>query len=125
MAVATDLRSYAESVEGREGLAVEAFGDALVDLVRVLAANSGADPLEAVTTLRAAHAATDGPAALGIGPDADEPIDAWEAGVVEPRRVFSQAIETARATTEQLITIDAVLHPGVDLERFVSEPNRE
>ena len=125
MAVASDLRSYAESVEGREGLAVEAFGDALADLVRVLAANSGADPLEAVTTLRAAHAATDGPAALGIGPDADEPIDAWESGVVEPRRVFSQAIETARATTEQLITIDAVLHPGVDLERFVSEPNRE
>ncbi|MFC6941704.1 TCP-1/cpn60 chaperonin family protein [Salinirubellus sp. GCM10025818] len=125
MAVASDLRSYAESVEGREGLAVEAFGDALADLVRVLAANSGADPLEAVTTLRAAHAATDGPAALGIGPDADEPIDAWEAGVVEPRRVFSQAVETARATTEQLITIDAVLHPGVDLERFVSEPNRE
>jgi chaperonin GroEL (HSP60 family) len=125
MAVASDLRSYAESVEGREGLAVEAFGDALADLVRVLAANSGADPLEAVTTLRAAHAATDGPAALGIGPDADEPIDAWEAGIIEPRRIFSQAVETARATTEQLITIDTVLHPGVDLERFVSEPNRE
>jgi chaperonin GroEL (HSP60 family) len=125
MAVATDLRSYAESVEGRERLAVEAFADALSDLVRVLAENAGADPLDAVATLRAAHAAVDGPAALGIVPDAGEPVDAWEAGVVEPRRVFSQAVETARATTERLITIDAVLHPDVDLERFVSEPHRE
>lgn len=125
MAVATDLRSYAESVDGRERLAVEAFADALADLVRVLAENSGADPLDAVAILRTAHAAGDGPAALGIGPDAGEPIDAWEAGVVEPRRVFSQAVETARATTEQLITIDAVLHPGVDLGEFVSEPHRE
>ncbi|MEF8842428.1 MAG: TCP-1/cpn60 chaperonin family protein [Haloarculaceae archaeon] len=125
MAVATDLRSYAASVEGRERLAVEAFADALTDLVRVLAANSGADPLDAVATLRAAHAAADGPVALGIGADTEEPIDAWEAGVVEPRRVFSQAVETARATTERLITIDAVLHPGVDLREFVSEPHRE
>ena len=125
MATATDLRSYATSVEGKERLAVEAFGDALTDLVRTLAENSGADPLDAVATLRSAHASADGPAALGIGPDSDEPIDAWEAGVVEPRRVFSQAVETARATAEQLITIDAVLHPGVDLREFVSEPDRE
>jgi chaperonin GroEL (HSP60 family) len=125
MAVATDLRSYAESVEGREQLAVEAFGDALEDLVRVLAGNAGADPLDALATLRAAHAAVDGPASLGIGPGGEVPVDAWEAGVVEPRRVFSQAVETARATTERLTTIDAVLHPGVDLGRFVSEPHRE
>ena len=127
MAVATDLRSHVASVEGREQLAVEAFADALVDLARVLARNAGGDPIEAVTTLRAAHADVDGPAALGVGPDAgtDGPLDAWEAGVVEPRRVFSQAVETARATTERLTTIDAVLHPGVDLGEFVSEPHRE
>jgi chaperonin GroEL (HSP60 family) len=124
-AVATDLWSYAESVDGRERLAVEAFADALVDLVAVLATNSGADPHDAVATLRAAHAAVDGPASLGLGPETGEPIDAWEAGVVEPRRVFSQAAETARTTTEQLLTIDAVLHPGVDLRRFVTEPYRE
>jgi len=125
MATATDLRSYAASVDGRERLAVEAFADALTDLVRVLARNGGADPLDAVATLRAAHAAADGPSSLGFGPGVDDPIDAWEAGVVEPRRVFSQAVETARATTEQLITIDAVIHPGVDLGEFVAEPYRE
>jgi chaperonin GroEL (HSP60 family) len=125
MAVATDLRSYAESVEGRERLAVEAFAAALEDLVRTLAENAGTDPLDAVATLRSAHAAADGPAALGIGPEGEVPVDAWEAGVVEPRRVFSQAVETARATTERLTTIDAVLHPGVDLGQFVSEPHRE
>jgi len=124
-ATATDLRSYAASVDGRERLAVEAFADALTDLVRVLARNAGADPLDAVAALRSAHAAADGPAPLGFGPGADDPVDAWEAGVVEPRRVFSQAVETARAITEQLITIDAVLHPGVDLGEFVAEPYRE
>ena len=125
MAIATDLRSFAESVEGHEQLAVAAFADALTDLVRVLAENSGADPIDAVAALRAAHASIDGPSARGIGPDVGEPIDAWEAGVVEPRRVFSQAVETARATAERLVTIDAVLYPGVDLDSFVSEPHRE
>ncbi len=119
-AVASDLRRYAPTVAGREQLAVEAFADALEDFLGVLAENAGLDPVDAVTALRRAHA--DGSAApFGLDLSSGETVDAWEAHVVEPRRVFSQAVETARSGTEQLLTVDAVLHPNVDLDSFSPE----
>jgi chaperonin GroEL (HSP60 family) len=119
-AVASDLRRYSRTVAGREQLAVEAFADALEDFLRLLAANGGLDPLDALTVLRNAHA-SESAAPLGLDLPSGEPVDAWEAGVVEPRRVFSQAIETARSGSERLLTVDTVLHPNVDFESFSPE----
>lgn len=116
MAVATDLRTFAPTVPGREQLAISAFADALETVVSVLATNAGADPVDTVAALHAAHAG-DAPAPIGLDGSGD-PIDMWNAGVVEPRRVFSQAIETARAAAEQLLTVDAVLFPGVESETY-------
>jgi len=122
MAVACGVREYAASVEGREQLAVEAFADAVETLPRTLAENAGHDPVDALTALRVAHA-DEGPAPVGLDVDSGDPVDAWEAAVVEPRRVFSQAVESAVGVTEQLLTVDAVLFPEVDLDSF--EPMQE
>jgi len=116
-AVAGDVREYARSVGRREQLAVEAFADALETVPRTLAANAGHDPATVVAALRAARRG-DGPAAPGVDPAGPEPLDAWAAGVVEPRRVFSQAVETAVGVTEQLLALDTVLFPEVDLDSF-------
>jgi chaperonin GroEL (HSP60 family) len=132
MAAAAALREYSAAIAGKEQLAVEAFAEALVDVVRALARNGGYDPLDVAADLRAAHSAkvtdaagpADGtPAPLGLSLANGEPMDAYAAGVVEPRRVFSQAVETARAAAVQLLTVDAVLHPGVDLGSHA--PKRE
>ena len=123
MAVASALRAYAPSVSGREGLAIEAFADAVETIPRALAENAGGDPIDALAALRSAHASGGEPASIGLSVDA-KPIDAREVGIVEPRRVFSQAIETANAIVEGLLTIDAVLHPGVDLGTFRPRPER-
>jgi len=117
MAVAGCVREYATSVAGREQLAIEAFADAVETLPRTLAENAGHDSVDAVTALRSAHA-DGGPAAVGLDVDSGDPVDAWAAGIVEPRRVFSQAVETAVGVTEQLLTVDAVLFPDVDLGSF-------
>ncbi len=122
MAVARGVREYARSVEGREQLAVEAFADAVETVPWTLAENAGHDPVDALTALRSAHAG-EGAAPVGLDVDSGEPVDAWEAGVVEPRRVFSQAVESATGVTEQLLTVDAVLFPEVDLDSF--EPMQE
>ena len=128
MAVASALREYALSVSGREQLAIEAFADALEIIPRTLAENAGADPIDAIAALRGAHARahadSEGPASIGLSADA-ELVDAWEGGIIEPRRVFSQAIETARTIAEQLLTVDAVCHPGVDLGSFRPQPERD
>jgi chaperonin GroEL (HSP60 family) len=124
VAVAADLREYARSVSGREQLAVEAFADALEDVPVALARNAGQDPVATLADLRAAHAtADDQPAACGLDVASGDPTDAWESGVVEPRRVFSQAVETARTAVEHLLTVDAVAFPNVDWESF--EPRTE
>ena len=123
-AVATALRDDATTVEGREQLALTAFADALDRLPVVLARNAGRDPSDALTELRTAHAA-EGRASAGLGRADGEVIDAWAAGVVEPRRVFSQGIETAAAVTEQLLTVDSVLFPNVELAGYTPKPERE
>lgn len=124
-AVATALRDQAAGVSGREQLAVGAFADALDRVPYALARNAGHDPIDALTRLRTAHAGDGPPSPAGIDPNAGEPTDAWEAGVVEPRRVFSQAVETAGAVVEQLLTIDALLYPNVELPGYTPRTEHE
>ncbi|MFC6823716.1 TCP-1/cpn60 chaperonin family protein [Halopelagius fulvigenes] len=126
VAVARDLREFARGVEGREQLAVEAFADACESLMTTLARNAGYDPLDVRANLRNAHAeAAERPAPLGLDIATGEAADAWEMGVVEPRRVFSQAVDTAVATAEQLGTVDAVVAPGVKPGPFTPQTEHD
>lgn len=120
-AVGAAVRDEVMSVSGREQLAVERFADAVERLPATLARNAGYDPVSVVSELRTAHA-TDGDPATGVDPNAEMPMDAWERGVVEPRRVFSQAVETAGAIVEQLLMIDAVFYPNVQLPGYTPRP---
>jgi len=53
--LASRLRDYADTVSGREQLAVEAFADSLELIPRVLAENAGLDAIDLLVDLRAAH----------------------------------------------------------------------
>ncbi|WP_435102951.1 thermosome subunit alpha [Halarchaeum sp. P4] len=101
------LRDYADGVEGREQLAVEAFADALDVGPRTLAENAGHDPIDALVALRAAHAGGDGHA--GFDADTGGVLDAFEAGVVEPLRVKTTAVEAAMDAATMLLRIDDVV----------------
>lgn len=126
LAVARDLREFARGVEGREQLAVEAFADACESLTTTLARNAGYDPLDVRAALRSAHAESDErPAPVGVNVETGAAADAWEMGVVEPRRVFSQAVDTAVATAEQLTTVDAVVSPGVEPGPFTPQTEHD
>lgn len=124
MTAAGAIRDEAAGVGGPEALAMSAFGAALEDSVRVLVANAGLDPIDAITGLRNARADDDGEA-VGLDVTSGERVDAWTAGIVDPRRVPSQAIETARTTAVRLLTTDAFLHPNVSLEEFSPETERQ
>lgn len=118
LAVAAALRDHAASVTGKEQLAVVAFAEALEATVETLARNAGVDPIDALAALRAAHAGAPGRATVGLDLATGEPTDAWEAGVVEPRRTLSQALETARTLAATFVTTDALLYPSVDLSSY-------
>lgn len=122
MAVAATLRKSAPQIEGREQLAFEAFANALDRLPFLLARNAGLDPIETVTRLQSMHADSESPSSTGLDLETGGNLDSWEAGIIEPRRVFSQAIETAGSIVERLLTIDTVLYPNVQLPGYVPCP---
>lgn len=104
------LRDYADSVGGREQLAVEAFADALEVIPRTLAENAGLDPIDSLVELRSAHDGGD----TGAGLDAytGDTIDMDAEGVYEPLRVKTQAIESATEAAVMLLRIDDVIAAG-------------
>ncbi|WP_142986353.1 thermosome subunit alpha [Halorubrum cibi] len=108
--LALQLRDFADSVGGREQLAVEAFADALEVIPRTLAENAGLDPIDSLVDLRSRH---DG-GEFGAGLDAytGDVIDMEAEGVVEPLRVKTQAIESATEAAVMILRIDDVIAAG-------------
>jgi thermosome len=108
--LAMALRDYADSVGGREQLAVEAFADAVEVIPRTLAENAGLDPIDSLVDLRSQHDAGD----FGTGLDAytGEVVNMENDGVVEPLRVKTQAIESATEAAVMLLRIDDVIAAG-------------
>ncbi|WP_280587347.1 thermosome subunit alpha [Halorubrum sp. Boch-26] len=108
--LALQLRDFADSVGGREQLAVEAFADALEVVPRTLAENAGLDPIDSLVDLRSRHDAGE----FGAGLDAytGDVIDMEAEGVVEPLRVKTQAIESATEAAVMILRIDDVIAAG-------------
>ena len=106
-ALSRDLRTYAETIGGREQMAIEAFASALEIIPRTLAENAGLDPVTTLIALRKAHA--DGASHAGINVYEGGVVDMKEANVVEPMRVVEQAIQSATETAIMILRIDDVI----------------
>ena len=106
-ALSRDLRAYAESIGGREQMAIEAFASALEIIPRTLAENAGLDPVTTIIELRKAH--SDGKAYSGINVEEGGVMDMYAASVLEPLRVVEQAIQSATETAIMILRIDDVI----------------
>ena len=106
-ALSRDLRAYAESIGGREQMAIEAFASALEIIQRTLAENAGLDPVTTIIELRKSHA--DGNAFSGINVEEGGVMDMRAANVLEPQRVVEQAIQSATETAIMILRIDDVI----------------
>ena len=114
-ALSRDLRTFAETVGGREQMAIEAFASALEIIPRTLAENAGLDPVTTLIELRKAHA--DGQSHAGINVYEGGVVDMKEANVVEPMRVVEQAIQSATETAIMILRIDDVISSkGVSMD---------
>jgi thermosome len=108
--VAARLRDYADGVEGREQLAVEAFADALEIIPRTLASNAGLDSIDTLVDLRAAH--EDGQVTAGLNVYTGDVEDTLETGVVEPAHAKRQAISSAAEAANLVLKIDDIIAAG-------------
>ena len=106
-ALSRDLRTYAETIGGREQMAIEAFASALEIIPRTLAENAGLDPVTTLIALRKAHA--DGASHARINVYEGGVVDMKDGNVLEPLRVVEQAIQSATETAIMILRIDDVI----------------
>jgi len=110
MALSKELLKYAESLKGREQLAVRAFAEALESIPRTLAENAGIDPIDMIVGLKAAHDA--GKKWFGVDVFKGEPVDMMAQGIIEPSRIKEQAIQSASEVAVMILRIDDVIAAG-------------
>ncbi len=113
--VAKEIRKYAESLSGREQLAVQKFAEALEVIPVTLAENAGLDPIDVLTELKAAH--DRGEKFAGIDVFTGKVVDAWQAGVIEPLKIKTQAVSSASEVAVMILRIDDVIAGGGSKEQ--------
>jgi len=104
------LREYAKNFSGREQLAIEKFADALESIPITLAENAGLDPIDILTELKSRHEAGENEVGLNLLVGKIE--DTFEAGVVEPLKIKTQALKSATEVATMILRIDDVIASG-------------
>jgi thermosome len=110
MEVAKALREYAESLPGREQLAVMQFAEALEVIPTTLAENAGLDPIDIISELRAEH--EKGKTWAGVDVEAGKAGDMEKIGVFEPIVVKKQIIKSCSEAATLILKIDDVIASG-------------
>ena len=105
--LAMQLRKYAESLSGREQLAMQSFADAMEVIPRTLIENAGLDPIDIMTELKAAHAKKQKWA--GVDVFTGKIMDSWKKGVIEPLKIKTQAVSSASEVATMILRIDDVI----------------
>ena len=106
--VSRRLSEYAETVGGRESLAIKAFADAVEIIPRTLAESTGLDPIDVLTDLHANHAKPEG-RLIGFDVFGSKPTNMLKLGVIEPLRIKTQAIKSASEAAIMILRIDDVI----------------
>ena len=108
VALARRLRRYAETIPGREQLAVEAYADAIEVIVRVLAENAGIDPISTLLDVVAEQTNTNSDE-IGINLESGKPENMANLGVLEPQGIIKQPLIGATEVAISILRIDDVL----------------
>jgi len=106
-AIATRLRKYSSSLEGREQYAVNAFADAAEVIPVTLAENAGLDPIDILVSLRSAH--TEGKSTYGVDITKGKVRDMKQTRIIEPALVSKQIIMSASEAAQMILKIDDVI----------------
>ncbi|MBD3260033.1 thermosome subunit [Candidatus Woesearchaeota archaeon] len=101
------LRGFANSLSGREQLAVNAFADSLEIIPKTLAENAGIDPIDVLTELKSMH--DNGNKWAGVNVFTGKAMDSLSEGVVEPLKIKTQAIKSASEVAVMILRIDDVI----------------
>ncbi|MEO9309160.1 MAG: thermosome subunit beta [Nitrososphaera sp.] len=118
--VASKLREWANSLEGRPQLAAQKFAEGLETIPLVLAENAGMDPLDTQVQLRSKG--TTGKATYGIDVINGKVADLESQNVYEPLAVKEQVINAATEAACMILRIDDVIAASKSSSKPPSNP---
>jgi thermosome len=104
------IKKYAETLPGREQLAVKLFAETLEVIPSTLSENAGLDPVDVLSELRTKH--DQGETWAGIEVHTGKVRDMKEARVFEPLTVKKQIIKSAAEAAQLILKIDDVIASG-------------
>ena len=116
MEMASVLKKYAQTVKGREQLAIIVFAESLEIIATTLAENAGVDPIDILSELRTRH--QKGETWAGIDVLAGKVEDMTKVNIYEPLAVKKQIIKSANEVATMILKIDDV----IALQKMKSPP---
>jgi thermosome len=108
--VARSLRKYAETLPGKEQLAVIGFANAVEIVPMTLAENAGLDTIDILSELRVQH--EKGKIWAGVNVHSGKVEDMKELEVLEPLSVKIQILKSATEAATMILRIDDVIAGG-------------
>ena len=105
--VASHLKEWADSFEGREQLAIKKYAEALESIPLTIAENAGMDPIDTMTALRSKQ--SQGHKWTGIDAKKGKIADMFSQDIVEPLIVKEQIIKSATEAACMILRIDDVI----------------
>jgi thermosome len=108
--VARVLREYADTLLGREALAVQQYAEALEAVPTTLSDNAGLDPIDIISELRARH--EKGEVWAGVDVHEGKVKDMEKLEVYEPLAVKKQIIKSATEAATMILKIDDIIAAG-------------
>ena len=105
--VATKIRSWSKSLEGREQLSAEKFADSLESIPLALAENTGMDPIDTLATLRSKQ--LKGEKWTGIDVLKARVVNMKSSDIIEPLSVKQQVVSAASEAACMILRIDDVI----------------
>jgi len=110
MEISKVLKAYAQSLSGREQLAVQSFGEAMEIVPLTLSENAGLDPINIQLELRARH--EKGEQWAGVEVYEGKIKDMKKLEVYEPLNVKKQTIKSAAEAATMIMRVDDVIASG-------------
>jgi thermosome len=108
--VARALRKHAETLPGKEQLAVIGFADAVEIVPMTLGENAGLDTIDILSELRVQH--EKGKVWAGVNVYSGKVEDMKKLGVLEPLSVKTQIVKSATEAATMILRIDDVIAGG-------------
>lgn len=106
-----ELMKYKDSVKGRARLGVQAFAEALLIIVKVLAQNSGLDPQEAIVKLQQEYLGTE--QAVGLDIKTGEAMVPLNEGILDNYNVKRQLLHSCTVIATNLLLVDEIMRAGM------------